>query len=195
MGLGSCIDDKRKEDGRRSEISHWLYSDTDSIYSDRWNENRVRMYNELCKMKLQDNGYGPVIIGDKEYWLGIAEDDKECIEFKSLGAKRYAYRLPDESLHITVAGVPKKGVICLEDDINNFTRDMIFDGERTGKKAHYYIYSPDGIHIDEDGNEIGDSIDLQPCDYRLDQTEQWSFLEEHEICIPSHETDELGEFL
>lgn len=196
LGLGSCIDDKRKEDGRRAEISHWLYSDTDSIYSDRWNENRVRMYNELCKKKLLDNGYGPVIIGDKEYWLGIAEDDKECIEFKSLGAKRYAYRLPDESLHITVAGVPKKGVICLEDDINNFTKDMIFDGERTGKKAHYYIYSPNGIHIDEDGNEIGDSIDLQPCDYRLDQTEQWSFLEEHEICIPSHETDELGgEFL
>ena len=187
LGLGSCIDDKYGPDGKREEISHWLYSDTDSIYSDKWNEHRIEMYNQLCKQKLLDNGYGPVIIGSKEYWLGIAEVDKDnIVEFKSLGAKRYAYRDHEGELHITVAGVPKKGVECLGNDIENFTRDTIFDGETTGKLAHYYIYT-EGIHIDEDGNEIGDSIDLQPCDYRLDQTERWEWLEEQEICIQTHE--------
>ena len=32
--------------------------------------------------------------------------------------------------------------------------------------------SPDGIHIDAFGNEIGDSIDLEPCDYKLDSVDR-----------------------
>ena len=44
----------------------------------------------------------------------------------------------------------------------------MFDGETTGKLTHFYVYVDD-IYIDEDGNEIGDSIDLQPCDYKLDE--------------------------
>ena len=39
--------------------------------------------------------------------------------------------------------------------------------ELLGKKQHTYIYVDD-IYIDEAGNETGDSIDLSPCDYLLD---------------------------
>ena len=81
-----------------------------------------------------------------------------------------------------MAGVPKEGVKSLKDDINNFKPDTVFKGEDSGKKAHYYFYSKD-IHIDEDGNEIGDSIDLQPCDYVLDCTEKWEFIEEDDVII------------
>lgn len=190
LGLGSCINDERSEDGKRTDISHWFYSDTDSIYSDAWNEDRVKMYNELCKMKLRDNGYGPVIIGDKEFWLGIAENDKTYYQFKFQGAKRYCGRGEDDKLHITVAGVPKKGAECLHDDINNFVPDFIFDGETTGKKIHYYMYIED-IYIDEFGNEVGDSIDLQPCDYRLDCTEQWSYIDSEEITIQIYDQEGL----
>ena len=187
LGLGSCIDDQRGADGKRTGVSSWYYSDTDSIYSDSWNERRVEMYNTLCKQKLLANGYGPVKLDGKEYWLGIAEDDKEYTEFKYQGAKRYCGRSKkDGKLHITVAGVPKKGAECLEDDINNFVPDFIFDGSRTGKLTHYYIYAED-IHIDEEGNEIGDSIDLQPCDYCLDQTERWEYIEQEEITVPIYQ--------
>lgn len=183
LGLGSCINDEYGPDGKRSNISHWIYSDTDSIYSDSWNEDRVAMYNEMCKMKLRDNNYGPVVIDDKEYWLGIAEVDKVCTEFVTQGAKRYSYRDKKKGeLHITVAGVPKDGVKVLNDDIRNFIPNCCFDGDTTGKLTHFYIYA-DSIHVDDDENEIGDSIDMQPCDYILDQTEKWEYIEQEQICI------------
>ena len=82
-------------------------------------------------------------------------------------------------MHITVAGVPKKGVECLHDDISNFTVGMVFDGETTGKLMHSYIYVDDIEYID--GLEIGDSIDLNPCDYLLDsvQVYDWDMIIEN----------------
>lgn len=144
----------------------WVYSDTDSVYGIGWDEDKVKAYNDRCKRMLEANGYGPVVVDGREYWLGVAEDDKRCIEFKALGAKRYAYRDKD-GLHITVAGVPKKGAACLNDDISNFKKGFVFPGTSTGKLQHTYLYV-DEIYIDEDGNETGDSIDLNPCDYLLD---------------------------
>ena len=96
-----------------------------------------------------------------------------------MGAKRYCGRCKaDGKLHLTVAGVPKKeGVKCLNDDIRNFKKGFIFDGEITGKKTHTYRIVDD-IYIDDKGNETGDSIDLSPCDYELDSIEYHS-LEEY----------------
>ena len=149
-------------------------------------------YNQRCKDQLRANGYGPVTIGDKEYWLGIAEhkpDEDTYKEFKVLGSKRYAGRhANDNSLMITVAGVPKKeGALTLKDDLNNFTQHHIFKGTETGKKAHYYIFKP--IHIDEWGNEVGDSIDLKPCDYHLDMVDKWEYIETEDIYMPVFDED------
>ena len=86
------------------------------------------------------------------------------------GAKRYAGRCKkDGEIHITVAGVPKKGAACLNDDLNNFTKGFIFPGKETGKLQHVYFASD--IYIDDEGNETADSIDLLPNDYTLDCTE------------------------
>lgn len=190
LGLGSCVDDIYKEDGTRKYISHWLYSDTDSIFSDSWNEHRVEMYNLMCKQKIQDAGYGPVVVDGKEFWLGIASPDKTATEFKTQGAKRYCYRDINGKLNITISGVPKEGVKTLEDDINKFKPTTVFKGEDSGKKAHFYFYSKD-IHIDEDGNEIGDSIDLHPCDYELDSTEKWEYIEEEDVIIQVFDEEDM----
>lgn len=169
-----------------------LYSDTDSCYGINWNEAEVKKYNEECKKRLIANGYGAVVKDGREYWLGIAEtsDEDVYIEFKVQGAKRYCGRLKaDGELHITVAGVPKKyGAKCLKDDINNFTTGAIFDGITTGKKTHTYIYNDD-IYIDADGNEVGDSIDLTPCDYKLDAVDvyDWEKIFEEEVEIQTYE--------
>ena len=153
---------------------HWIYSDTDSIYGYGWDVDKVAHYNEVVKKKIKDRGYGSVINAKgKESWLGVAEidDHKEHMqEFVTLGSKRYAYRDDDGVLKITVAGVPKKGAKCLNDNIEDFKPGMIFDGKTTGKKLHSYIIAED-IYTDENGNECADSIDLNPCDYLLDQTE------------------------
>ena len=173
--LGKCI--KREP---HELISHWIYSDTDSIYSDAWDVDKVQQYNEKAKRLLLDNNYGPVVIGGKEFWLGIAEHkplEDDYKEFKIQGAKRYCGRsYVDNELHITVAGVPKRGALCLHDDINNFTKGMLFKGEITGKKSHKYFYV-EHIYRDKRGNLTGHSIDLTPCDYLLDavsiENEQW----------------------
>jgi hypothetical protein len=92
-----------------------------------------------------------------------------------MGAKRYCGRCyEDNKLHITVAGVPKSAAKCLNDDISTFKLNFTFKGEESGKKLHSYRYVDD-IYIDSNGNETGDSIDLSPCDYVLDQVTYHSF--------------------
>ena len=112
--------------------------------------------------------------------LGAAEHKPgkdDYTEFKIMGAKRYAGRcLKDNKIHITVAGVPKKtGAETLKNDLYNFTKGHIFKGKDTGKKTHVYFTS--NIYIDEEGNESADSIDLLPCDYELDSTEKFDFID------------------
>lgn len=171
----------------------WVYSDTDSCYGIGWHKEEVEAYNNQCKQKLLANSYAAVEYEGREYWPGIAEHDPEAdtyTEFKVLGAKRYCGRCKaDNDLHITVAGVPKRGASCLNNDINNFTRGFIFPGSATGKLTHYYNYVDD-IYIDDNGNETGDSIDLQPCDYLLDAVAvDWDYLEQEEIKIQIYEED------
>lgn len=162
--LGKCI----KED---SKISHWIYSDTDSIYSDSWDIKKVKVYNEKAKQKLIDNGYGSIIIGRSEYWLGVAEHDGDYSQFRVQGAKRYCGRsVKDGMLHITVAGVPKRGASALNDNINNFALGFSFPGSISGKKEHKYFYV-DKIYKDRHGNLTGHSIDLSPCDYLLGEVD------------------------
>ena len=154
-----------------SYFETWLYSDTDSVYGVNPDMNKINAYNRKCKRLLKKNGYDTVKVNGKEYCLGVATDDGESFtEFITLGAKRYAKRDDKGELHITIAGVPKKGAKCLKDDIHNFKRGFVFQGKETGKLTHEYVFVND-IYIDEKGNETGDSINLYPCDYLLDQTE------------------------
>ena len=168
---------------------YWWYSDTDSCYGSNWDEVKVEAYNEKCKVMLRANGYDAVKINGKEFWCGIAELDGEYEEFITVGAKRYACRkASDHKIKITVAGVPKKGAECLNNDLANFHKGFIFDGKTTGKLQHTYYYEDD-IWIDENGNERGDSIDLSPASYELDiaGTFDWEKIFEEEIQMQVYE--------
>lgn len=165
----------------------WLYSDTDSCYGTDWDEWKLKEYNEECKRKLQANGYGCVLHNGREYWPGVAELDGNYTEYKEIHAKCYCGRSADDGkLHITVAGVPKKGVEALEDDINNFKPGFIFPGKITGKKTYTYFFMDD-IHTDQNGNEIGDSIDMTPCDYLLSDIFTWEDLTQRTIGVTLYE--------
>lgn len=153
----------------------WIYCDTDSVYAIGWDYEAVDKYNQNCLEKLQANGYGAVNYEGKQYILGQAVtdgDNDRYTEFRILGAKRYCGRCKaDGKLHITVAGVPKKGAACLNDDINNFTKNFCFKGTETGKLQHTYLYGD--IRQDDIGNWLADSINLSPCDYILDNAYSW----------------------
>lgn len=161
--LAKCIGDSDKD-----LFLHWIYSDTDSIYSDKWNPQKLDEYNENVKNTLINAGYGGVTVEDKTYWLGVAENDGFYDEYISQGAKRYAYK-KDGKIGITVAGVPKKKGAAALTSLEDFQDGFIFPGEITGKVLHTYIY--DEIHIDDHGNEVADSIDLSPTDYTLSTVE------------------------
>lgn len=149
----------------------WLYSDTDSVYGIGWDKAKVKKYNKKCIQMVKDAGYTGVEHEGKIYWPGVAETERKdkYSEFKYMGAKRYCGRsYEDNEIHITVAGVPKDAAACLDNDITKFEKNFVFSGEQSGKKMHTYMIVDD-IFIDENGNETGDSVDLSPCDYKLDQ--------------------------
>lgn len=169
-----------------------IYADTDSCYAIAWNEDKIKAYNDRCLKELRANGYEPVVIGNKEFIPGqaVSEGDKDLYtEFKVQGAKRYCGRKKsDGKIHITVAGVPKKGAECLKDDINNFKKGFVFRGDITGKLQHKYIFQDD-IFTDSKGNIVGDSIDLSSCDYLLDDITIYDFekIFEEEIEVQTYE--------
>lgn len=168
--LADCID---YENGGK-----WLYSDTDSVYASKWNEDKLKAYNDDIRQKLIDRGYPPFEINGVEFCLGVASFDGSYSEYVAIGAKRYCGRsTKDGELHITVSGVPKAGAASLKDDINNFKPGLIFDGKTSGKKQHtYYFLEPDQEpYIDDKGNLTGDSIDLEPCDYTLDSPYSYDY--------------------
>lgn len=159
----------------------WLYSDTDSCYGCDWDLKKLKTYNDSCKQQLKNNGYGGVKHNGKIYWLGVAEFDGAYSEFVEIHSKCYCGRSKEDGqLHITVAGVPKNGVKVLKDDITNFRDGLIFSGGVTGKKTYTYFFSDD-IHIDENGNEVGDSVDMSPCDYLLSSVYTWEQLITNDI--------------
>lgn len=164
--------------------SVWIYSDTDSIYAwnaygrSPWDMDKVAAYNNNCKDLIRAAGFGCVEFNNREYWLGVAESGPEDIatEFKTMGAKRYVKRVQyiegskdcDGKLHLTVSGIPKDAVECLNNDIENFKEGFVFEGTKTGKNMAAYISH--NIAEDEQGDEYADSVDLIPCDYLLSAT-------------------------
>ena len=165
----------------------WLYSDTDSCYGMNWDRDKINSYNDNCLRMLKAQGYGAV----KGSVLGAAELDGTYKEFRTVGAKRYIVRDMDDKIKITVAGVPKKtGSKCIT-DLDKFTTGFIFPGKKTGKLTHEYIYKDD-IYIDENGNETGDSINLEPCDYLLKAEDKYDYEDEYEEGITAY-TD--GEYV
>ena len=126
-----------------------------------------------CIKKLNARGYMGVMYNGKLYYPGVAEDDGKYMQFKTLHSKCYVKRpfvakgdnfVMGGDLKITVAGVPKKGAVSLKNNIDNFHTYAKFPGTESGKLQHSHIFV-DEIYTDRKGNLTGDSIDLSPCDY------------------------------
>lgn len=177
--LAGCIND----------IHNWIYSDTDSIYSNDWNIVKLSEYNDSINKKLEEAGYGSYEVGERSFHLGAAEFDGEYTEFITQGSKRYA-GIKDGEIKITVAGVPKKtGSKCLS-SLSDFQEGFKFDGETTGKKELTYIYHE--IDIDDRGNEYADSVDMNPADYTLSCVQKEFIIDQEfmeEVLLPIIEMD------
>lgn len=170
-----------------NDVHDWIYTDTDSCYGFNWNVEKIEAYNQKRIDLMHDRGYEGIEHNGRIYYLGIAELDKECTEFKGIHSKCYCYRDTKGELHITVAGVPKSGVKCLGDDINNFTVGFTFPGTETGKLTHTHIFT-DRIE-ERDGILYGDSVNLSPCDYVIGDinTITWEMITSEDIEVINYE--------
>lgn len=164
----------------------WLYSDTDSVKGFDWDMDKLKSYNDEIIRISKERGVGLVKYKGELFRLGIADFDGEYSEFITHGSKRYCYRDAD-GLHITVAGVPKDGVYCLNDDITNFRKGFIFSNSKVfrdnfkknnpdkvpkWKLKTEYMINTDIKNMTLYGSKIeyGCAIRLSDTEYELDHT-------------------------
>lgn len=179
-----------------------LYCDTDSIFV--LGRHDFTWYNEEITNKLQKAcnecglDYEATHPKDKhgnEHQLGIFDKEDDCIEFITLGAKRYVERrASDKKLHLTVSGINKGAVALLNDDIENFAEDFDFDKDSdyvTKKLATYISEQPIVRYPDGYVSMYNYGINLRRTGYKLTMTDEYKALINYDKIIESEETDQF----
>ena len=166
------------------------YTDTDSLkylgdhedIFEEFNQNMILKYKETIKHypSLTLDDFMPKDVDGNKRPIGFFEDDGEYSEFKTLGAKKYAYR-DKKGLHITVSGVSKSGVSALNDDINNFHKGFKWGYKESGKLTHVYNNEQcEFTFTDYKGNiqrcDQVHGVVLQPTTYTLGITSEYEAL-------------------
>ena len=142
-----------------------LYCDTDSIkvfgdydtkVIDNYNKSVFKRIENVSKeLEIDKNKFMPKDKKEISHPLGVFENDNNYDEFITQGAKKYAYvDSSDKKIHITVAGVPKKGARALK-SLEDFRDNFVFDYEYTNKNLIVYNDCMKEITItDYQGNEF-----------------------------------------
>lgn len=143
-----------------------VYCDTDSCkLVEGYDKEVFNNYNKsvderieyVCRiLKLEKNQYEPKDIKGNKHMMGIFEyevDKKKqdkthsYDEFITQGAKKYAYKI-DDKIHITLAGVPKKGANALK-KLDDFRDNFIFRYEDTEKNLLMYVDNQESIEVED----------------------------------------------
>ncbi len=129
-----------------------IYCDTDSLFFRNreqhqdifltFNNAMIEKYRSVCERYPDDIEMSDFMPADKKgvlHPIGHFEFDKLAKEYITLGAKKYCFRDAESGkLKITVAGVSKKGVSALNDDITKFKKGFVWDYFTSGKSTHFY---------------------------------------------------------
>lgn len=132
-----------------------VYCDTDSIkLVQGYDKNVFINYNKSVEEKIKKvskllridfNKYAPSDKYGVKHLLGVFESDAKYDKFITQGAKKYAYE-DSKGIHITVAGVPKKGSNALK-KLDDFKDNLVFKYEDTGKNLLIYCENQPSIKI------------------------------------------------
>lgn len=165
--LAECIE---------SADSDVIYYDTDSLFyigdhDFTWADKKAAMrLKTMCAYHGIDYELTrPKDLKGIRHPLGELSDEPDCIAFKSLGAKKYLEKRED-GLYMTISGVNKEAVACLDGDMDNFTDGFIFDKDHPAvhKLEHTYLSDmkpvkwPDGYRSD-----FKYGINMRPTGYKL----------------------------
>lgn len=186
-----------------------IYCDTDSVkLCEGFDKSVIEEYNKFVinkikhvskKLEIPIEKFMPEDIKGRKRVLGIFEEDAFYKEFKTQGAKKYAfieeiekkdinenYKILKENentydvLGITVAGVPKKGCQVLN-NLDEFEDNLIFDFKHTGKNILFYCEDMKPEKITDYQGNIYNVTDISGCcllpnTYKLGKSLEYSEL-------------------
>lgn len=123
-----------------------IYCDTDSSKAVGADIEAIEKVNiEIADLARERRAYA--VAGGETYYMGVYEhenEDEPIAEFKTLGAKKYAY-VDSEGLHCTVSGVSKKLGAKELKSIDNFKIGFVF---RDAGGMESYYNDNIGIHTE-----------------------------------------------
>ena len=178
--------------GIKSVADDFVYSDTDSIkylnpeeheqYFVAYNVNIVRKIEKAAEFhNISPEEFSPLNkYGDKKT-IGVWEYEGTYDEFKTLGAKRYIYRIGDK-YSVTLAGSNKSKtaeyLIKTGDPFGNFNHNLCIPKEYSGRLTATYI---DEEHEGEVVDYLGtpyhyhelSACHLEPSEYNLTMSDQF----------------------
>lgn len=164
-----------------------IYCDTDSIFVrgeqdySWYNEEITDKIRKSCEINdLDFEKTRPYTPKGKQKPLGIFEKEDNCLQFKTLGAKRYVERREkDKQLHLTVSGINKGAVELLQDNIDNFADgfDFNMDADCVKKKLSTYLNDmPEVKYPDGYISKYKYGINMRNVGYLLTITDEYKLL-------------------
>lgn len=162
---------------------NFVYCDTDSVkflVRDDYKRivARIEEYNQALKeLSISNKGYADDKKGITHY-LGVYEYEETYKQFKTLGAKKYAYTRQDGTFKITIAGVPKKAGAREMGTIENFNVGFVF--RNSGKLESVYNDSDYGTYYTDDSSEhrieIRSNVVLRESTYEIGLSLEYMYL-------------------
>lgn len=162
---------------------NFVYCDTDSVkflVRDDYKRivARIEEYNQgLKELSISNKGYADDKKGITHY-LGVYEYEETYKQFKTLGAKKYAYIKQDGTFKITIAGVPKKAGAREMGTIENFNVGFVF--RNSGKLESVYNDSDYGTYYTDDSSEhrieIRSNVVLRESTYEIGLSLEYMYL-------------------
>ena len=164
----------------------FIYADTDSV---KCIGDHAAAFEKLNQEYLNEELSALDAEGTRHY-IGIYEHDDEYKEFKTMGAKKYAYIDMNDQLHITISGVNKKLGAEELGRIENFREGFIFRKAGGTESIYNDVPEPSEITIQGHKMQITSNIAIMDSPYTLSLTEEYrrllNFLNETDIRYSLH---------
>lgn len=154
-----------------------VYLDTDSVKCFKGHEHEFAEVSKQVIKQLRENNL-VVKVEEKEYFIGIWEQEEPYDKFITMGAKKYCCE-QDGVAHITIAGLNKQlGTEELNSHLGGiygFKKGIVFN--QSGHTTHFYNDRP-SHHIIVEGCRIltGSNVAVVPTTYRLGITGEYEEL-------------------
>lgn len=168
----------RDPSGDPEKSNVFVYGDTDSSKCIIHNYTIIDALNAEIMEECEKRG-AFIDLDGKRFYLGVFERETDDVhgkytEFKTLGAKKYAYR-DKKGVHTTIAGVNKKKAPDELGEVDNLAVGFTFY-EAGGKTLFYNVREKSNITVEGEEIELTNNIAMIDSTYNVKMTLDYSML-------------------